>query len=227
MTQLILASLFFVGIHFLLSGSTLRDTLTQTIGERTFQILFGLLSLLGIIWLIWAYSEADYIESWGELYTLRPVIVALMLLAFLFVIIGITTPNPTMLGREALLESSEPAIGILRITRHPLLWGVALWATAHLIINGDFASLIFFGTFLVLALGGTRFVDAKRRRRLGERWQHFVDITSNTPFVAILQKRNQLKLGELGVWRVTAALLAFALLLYFHLTLFGVSPLPI
>jgi len=48
------------------------------------------------------------------------------------------------------------------ITRHPFLWGIALWALVHLIINGDLASLILFGSLLLLAVGGTLAIDARR-----------------------------------------------------------------
>jgi uncharacterized membrane protein len=48
-------------------------------------------------------------------------------------------------------------------------WGVALWALVHLVVNGDLASLILFGSLLVIALGGTVSIDAKRRRKFGER----------------------------------------------------------
>ena len=60
--------------------------------------------------------------------TLRLVVLVLTFFAFELVAIGLTTPSPTATGGESLLRSADPAKGILRVTRHPFLWGVALWS---------------------------------------------------------------------------------------------------
>lgn len=36
--------------------------------------------------------------------------------------------------------------------RHPMLWGMVLWAVAHLLVNGDLASVILFGAMLLWAI---------------------------------------------------------------------------
>jgi uncharacterized membrane protein len=150
----------------------------------------------------------------------------LILVAFLFAGIGLTTPSPTAVGGGAQLEQAEPARGILRITRHPFLWGVALWAFTHVIFTGDAASFVLFGALLVLALAGPPSIDAKRRRAFGEKWSRFAAVTSNLPFAAILQSRNVLKIEELGWWRIGVGVALFLLLLLGHRWLFGVSPFP-
>lgn len=225
MTQLILAALFFTGIHFFIAGTRLRSLIIDVTGEGVYRGLFSLLSIAGLVWLVWAYRRAEYIDLWGQPQAFKPMALTLMVFAFLFAVCGLTTPNPTAVGGESLLRHDEPAAGILRITRHPFLWGVAIWAIAHLIANGDAGSLIFFGSFLILALGGTLSIDAKRKQAFGEHWERFGRATSNIPFLAILQKRNVLRLGELKGWRIAAALLAYALVLHYHRWLFGVSPL--
>jgi uncharacterized membrane protein len=116
--------------------------------------------------------------------------------------------------------------GILRITRHPFLWGVALWALSHLVLNGNSTSLVFFGAFLGLALIGPFLIDAKRRRKLGDKWERFAAATSNVPFAAIAAGRNSIPRGEVGWWRIVLALVVFAGFLHFHSSLFGVSPYP-
>jgi uncharacterized membrane protein len=115
-------------------------------------------------------------------------------------------------------QGPEAARGIVRITRHPFLWGVALWALVHLIVNGDLASLIFFGSLLVLAVVGTLSIDAKRRRSFGEQWSRFANVTSDVPFAAIAAGRNRLgpALAEIGLWRPLAAILVYAVAFYFH-----------
>jgi len=74
---------------------------------------------------------------------------------------------------------------MLRVTRHPFLWGVAIWAVGHLLVNGDRASIVLFGGMLILAVSGTSSIDAKRRRKLGDKWDAYAAQTSNVPFAAI------------------------------------------
>jgi uncharacterized membrane protein len=164
MASLLAAATFFVAIHFLISGSALRARIVEAIGEGPFRGVFSLLSLVGIIWLSRAYGQADYIQLWGKLYALRPIALVMMLPAFFFVVLAFTSPNPTAVGGGALLSEKEPAKGIQRITRHPFLWGVTLWALTHLILNGDVASLVFFGSLLIVAVGGPFSIDRKRKK---------------------------------------------------------------
>lgn len=226
MASLFAAVLFFDGIHFLISGTALRGKVVGLIGERPFQGLFSLMSLIGIIWLSRAYGQAEYLQLWAEPEALRPVALIVMLVAFLFVVLALTSPNPTAVGGGALLTEKEPAKGIQRITRHPFLWGVALWSVTHLVLNGDLASVIFFGSFLILAVEGPFSIDRKRKKAFGDAWNGFAGLTSNVPFAATIEGRNSLKISELGWWPVVLAVVLYGLFLYFHQTLFGGSPLP-
>jgi uncharacterized membrane protein len=226
MASLFAAALFFDGIHFLISGTALRAKIVGLIGERLFLGLFSLMSLIGIVWLSLAYGQAEYVPLWAEPLVLRPVALIVMLLAFFFVVLAFTSPNPTAVGGGALLTEQEPAQGIQRITRHPFLWGVAFWSFTHLVLNGDLASVIFFGSFLILALWGQFSIDRKRKKAFGEAWNRFANLTSNVPFAAIIEGRNSLKIGELGWWPILLALVLYGLFLYFHQGLFGVSPFP-
>ncbi|MHB8815945.1 MAG: NnrU family protein, partial [Steroidobacteraceae bacterium] len=96
--------------------------------------------------------------------------------------------------------------------------GVGLWAATHLVLNGDVASLLLFGTFLVLAIGGTASIDAKRRRKFPERWPKFAQATSNVPFAAVARGGGRLApaLAEIGAWRIIAALVLYAVAFYLH-----------
>ena len=135
-------------------------------------------------------------------------------------------PNPTAVGGDSQLDQAESPGGILAITRHPFLWGVVLWGASHLAVNGDAASLVLFGSLLMLALFGTASIDAKRRRKLGDRWEPFAARTSNVPFAAILAGRNSLRLGTIGAWRVGLAVLLYIVFLGAHSWLFSASPFP-
>ena len=143
----------------------------------------------------------------------------LVLIAFIFVVVGLATPSPTRVGMESkLAQGPDIARGMVRITRHPFLWGVALWALVHLIVNGDLASLILFGSLLVLALGGTAAIDAKRRRSFGEQWMQFAAMTSNVPLAAVVAGKNRLgpAVAEIGVWRPLVAIVMYAVAFYLH-----------
>jgi uncharacterized membrane protein len=224
MFSLVMAAIFFDGVHFFVSGTPLRAAVVSRTGEKVYQAVFSVVSLVGLVWLGWAYAGAESVELWEPVAWLRPIAAVLTLLAFLFVTIAIATPNPAAVGGEAALREDGAARGILRITRHPFLWGVAIWAVAHLLVTGDLASLIFFGALLLLAIVGPGSIDAKRKRVFGAQWMRFAESTSSVPFLAISQGRNTLELAEIGWWRVAIALVLYAVLLGAHSWLFGVSP---
>jgi len=222
MTNLILSASFFLGIHLLISGTKIRDTITTRIGEQAYLGLFSLASLGGLVWMCLGYASSPTIELWAfkpAMWTFAAVVT--MPVAFFLAVVGLTTPNPTAVGAERLVDGDDPVRGILRITRHPFLWGAGIWAATHLVANGDLASLIFFGAFLVLTASGTRAIDRKRARTLGPKWQTFSQSTSNLPFAAITSGRNMFVPTELLSWRLAAAVLAYALVYLYHASLFG------
>lgn len=226
MRGLILAAAFFLFIHFGIAGTRLRDLLVARIGEKVYRGLFSLLSVAGLAWLIVAYGRAPVETLWEAPRTLTHGAFGLVLFAFLLAVPGLLTPNPTAANQEQRLERPDVVQGIIRVTRHPFLWGTAIWAGAHLLANGDLASVVLFGSLLLLALAGTFSIDAKRRRSFGASWDAFERATSNLPFAAIASGNNRLVLGEIGAWRLLAALAAYAVVLAFHSTWFGVNPLP-
>lgn len=228
MNGLIAAAAFFVLLHLLVSGTALRGALVRVVGEGPYMGLFSLASLGGIVWLSIAYGAA---RGTGEVFWAagaggKHATIAILLLALLLIVPGLTTPNPTSVKQEGALDKPDAVKGMLRITRHPFLWGVALWAAGHLLVNGDTPSLILFGAMLVLAVFGTWSIDAKRRKALGGKWDAFAARTSNVPFAAILTGRQTFSIVEIGWWRLALAVLVWLGLIFAHPLLFGVSPLP-
>ncbi len=216
--------LWFVGGHLILSSVGLRARLVQRLGERGFQALYSLIVTAGLIGTIWAYSQAPYLELWPPLVWTRYVPLVLMPIAVLFAVCGFTTKAPTRLGQEDALR--QGAIGIHRITRHPMLWSYVLWSVSHLPPNGDAAALLFFGSFGALAVLGMLHIEHRREADHGAVWQAFAASTSIIPFEAIIEKRNKLVWREIGLWRVAIAAALFALMLATHGYLFGASPFP-
>lgn len=230
MWMLIAAAAYFVLIHLLVSGTPLRDALTRRIGEGPYMGLFSLLSIMGLAWLIWAFGLARMSPAEDVIWRMNPVTqwiqIALQLVAMLLIVSGLTTPNPTSVRQEKTLEKPDVVRGVLRVTRHPFLWGVVIWAAGHLLVNGDLAGIVLFGSLLVLGLFGTVSIDAKRRRKLGKSWDTFAVQTSNAPFVAIATGRQRLNVGEIGLWRIGLGVLVWAALAWGHPYLFGVRALP-
>lgn len=227
--MLISACAAWLFLHFIVSGTRLRDALTGVLGENAYLGLYSLASAGGVFWLATAYN-ASLAEGSPVLWDFGPGVahLGLIVVAFAFVIglPGVLMPSPTGVGQGAKASDPGAVSGVLRITRHPFLWSVALWAAFHLAANGDQASALFFGTWLVLAVGGTYSIDAKRARKLGAQWTPFAQATSNIPFAAILSGRQKLVLREIATWRQGLALTIFVAVALLHHVLFGVSPFP-
>jgi uncharacterized membrane protein len=230
MNMLLAAALTFLAIHLVVSGTRLRDGIVGTIGEGRYLGLYALASLATLVWLAISYNAASLSSENRVLYDLgrgvRDSGVLVIAVAFLLGVQGLLMPNPTSI-RHGVAAAKEANIkGVLRITRHPFLWGVILWSAFHLAANGDLASVIFFGTFLAVAFFGTFSIDAKRKRKSGGVWDAFAAKTSNIPFGAVISGRNSLNISEsLGrpFWIAAAV---FLIILFAHYYLFHASPFP-
>jgi len=227
MGMLLAAAIVFLAIHLFISGTRLRDVITRAIGERPYMGLFSLASIAVIVWLSLAYNTAQASGRNPLLYDLghvRDAGIIVVLVAFLLGVPGLTLPNPTTVGGDARMKAE--ARGVITITRHPFLWGVMIWSAFHLAANGDEASIILFGCFFVLALFGTISIDAKRKRKMGERWRAFAAETSNVPFAAAIEGSTRIDWRGVFDWRLLLAFALFVIVLFGHLWAFKVSPFP-
>jgi uncharacterized membrane protein len=226
MHNLLAAAAVFVLLHRAISGSPVRSLIVHRIGELAYGRLFQVASIASLVWLGMAYAGADQGAVVGPLWSVPPLVRDLQLiiqpLALLLIVTGLTTPNPGTFRQEAVADESDIVHGVLRVTRHPFLWGVALFAAGHLLATPSPRNLVLFGTLLAVALTGTVSIDAKRLRALGPRWTAFAARTSNIPFAAVLAGRQPLRLDELG-WKMIVAVAALsAVLVLAHAFLFGV-----
>lgn len=230
MIWLVAAAAVFLLIHLVISGTRVRDMITGAIGEGPYMGLFALASVACLVWLGIAYVHAQRGGAdpvfWSATPLTKWIHLVVTFVAFMLIVPGLLTPNPTSVRQEGQLQKPDAVRGIVRVTRHPFLWGVALWAAGHLMVNGDLASLVLFGSLLVLAILGTGSIDGKRRRKLGDAWNSFAGQSSNVPFAAIAAGRQSLRLGEVGWWRLGVAVIVWGALVFAHPILFGVSPLP-
>lgn len=222
------AVIVFVGGHFALSSLSMRQVLTDKIGEGGFRALYSLVAAGSLVWVGLAYGEARYegIYLWVGPPALAMIPVALMPISCILLICSVTSRNPTAVGGEKFATDPKPLGGIITVTRHPMLVAFALWAAAHLAANGDLASVILFGGILVLSVGGMLHIDYRRSVTLGGDWGPIALTTGVVPFLAALQGRTKIDWGGIGLWRPVAGLALYVALLYGHTWVAGVAILP-
>ena len=156
----------------------LRAALIGALGRLAYRALFSLAALAGLVWIVFAHMDAPYVELWAAPDWTRLIPLAVMPLALILI-------------------AGERAPGMKKVTRHPMLWAVILWAAAHIALwaaahiapNGDAASLMLFGTVALFALINQPLSDARKRREEPEEWAEIAATTSALPFAAALQGR--------------------------------------
>lgn len=226
MSALAIAAILFFLLH-LLPSTPLRPRAVAQAGEGVYGAVFAILSLAAVYWLVREFNAAPY----GDKLWIAPewwlyVKAALILIAFILMFGGLLTQNPSAPGGEKLADAGGAAGGIFAITRHPVMWGFAIWAIAHIVSQGTWRGVAFFGSFAATALIGS-WLQQKRKRVTVPGWTAFEAKTSYWPFLAILSGRARFSLGAIGLWRIAIALVVWALLLHFHSWLFQVMPLPL
>ncbi len=217
--QLGAAIAVFLASHSLATVPAVRRPAESALGRVGFTLAYSVLSLLLLAWVVAAALAAPYVPLWPQAAWMRWLPVLLMPWACMLAAVGLAAPNPFSIGPGG--HGFDPARpGILRLTRHPVLWALALWAGVHLVVNGNLAALLLFGPLLTLALAGPRLLDAKRRRRLGEgEWRRLAHATGRPGDGRAL-------LREMG-WRPLAAgMLLYGVLILLHPYVIGHNPLP-
>ena len=136
MLQLLIGLVLFFGIHSVaIVALPLRDRMAAR-SDMGWKAIYAIASLIGIVLMVRGYAELRltptvlYVPPIG----LRHVAAVLMLPAFAFFI------APYFPGR------------IKQALKHPQLVGVKLWAVAHLLMNGNVADVLLFGSFLIWAV---------------------------------------------------------------------------
>ncbi len=132
MTLFIVAIVVFLGTH-LVPTLPLRGRLVERLGETGYKIAFSLLSIASLVFLVWAFSKAPVVQVWSPPSWTRWVAIVLMLPAFIFMVAAYVPGK------------------IKERLKHPFLVAIKTWALAHLIANGDLASIILFASFLAYA----------------------------------------------------------------------------
>jgi uncharacterized membrane protein len=147
MTILIAGLVLFLGIHLVPAAPAIREICCQKLGTGGFKAVFSVASLLGLGLIIYGFSVRPYVPVWTPPDFARHITFLLMLPALI------------------LLAASQIPSRIRTWSRHPMLLAVELWAFAHLLVNGDLAGMLLFGSFLAYAVYDM--LSANRRGALG------------------------------------------------------------
>ncbi len=222
---LVAAAVFFVASHFTLSHTLLRGAIVGSLGEKPFRALHGVVDLAALAWLILAYASAPYLELWPPVMAARYVPLAIMPIVSVLLVCGLTTKNPTAMYWEK-SKAGDPVPGILKVTRHPVMWAVILWALAHMAPNGDVGSIIFFAAFATMAGVGMGAIDRRRQRLMGDAWGAVAATTSDMPFAALLGGRARLDFREIGIWRIAGGIVLYGALMLAHGPVIGLAVMP-
>jgi uncharacterized membrane protein len=178
MELLAIAAISFVGTHFLLSHP-LRRLFVDCIGELPFRGMYSLVSIITLGWTIWAYHQVGrQVPLWvpGD---------AGWLIASILMWVGSILFVGSIVGNPAFPGAAGPTGGpraVFIITRHPMMWGFALWAIVHMIVIATSKAMLLDGAILVLALVGSALQDRKKAGQMGEAWHEWTAQTAFVPF---------------------------------------------
>ncbi|MBM3513050.1 MAG: NnrU family protein [Alphaproteobacteria bacterium] len=226
LTELVVAILLFIVTHSVPSIRPLRARLVDMLGESGYLSVYAMVSVSATFWISVAATQVPYVEVWPMTVAATWVPNLLMPVSGWLPISGLTTANAMSIRIRA--DEFDPARpGVVAITRHPILWAIALWGLSHMAPNGDMGSLVLFGMASGFCFVGCVVLDVRRRREYGpEKWAQLSGATSVVSFAAILAGRAGFPWREALGWRLAATILAYVLLISLHQPVLRVSPFP-
>lgn len=211
--NLALAALAFLATHFLLSHPW-RAPLVRALGERTFLMVYSLVALGALSWLIIAFDRApDGPMLWDGFATVPWIIGSILTLVAMALLFGSLSGNPALPQAQVAGLSARKPTGVFRITRHPMMFGIALWAVAHIIVAPTYRTLIVTVIMLIVALVGSHLQDRKKVRIHDREWRAYIKRTHFWP------RPNRLHL--LG-WNWGFGLLGWLAITWIHMSSAGI-----
>ena len=164
--SVVLAMTVFVVSHIVVARSRIRPWLIERIGTRGYIAAYSLMSIALLGWVAATLLQAPRIPLWPAFAWAYPFALVMTAVAFALIGIGVVVPNPLSVSfRKTGFDAARP--GVLRWTRHPMLWGMTLWGVAHLPANGDWPSIALFGGAAAFGLAGIVVRERSARKWLG------------------------------------------------------------
>lgn len=216
MENVVAAAVAFVGTHFLLSHP-LRPALVRTLGAKGFLSLYSLVAILTLGWLVVAYRAAPASPPLWPVGDLLWAIGTVLMLVGAILLMGSLIRNPAL--PEARTTSVPEARGVFAITRHPMMWGFALWGLVHLLVVPEPSNIVLTLAIIVLALLGAHLQDRKKEVLQPDFWRAWERRTSYWPFAAIASGRA--RIGKLGMHTLAGGLAVWLAATWAHIPLAG------
>lgn len=186
LVSLIAASIVFVGSHFAMSHP-LRATMVRLFGEKLFPAVYALVSLAAIVWMAQAFKAVPpAVPLWSGFDDVSWAIASVITLVAMVLLAGSFVGNPALPAPGADAAAQREPKGVFRVTRHPMMWAIGLWAIAHLIAAPTSRTLVVASAIGFLALFGSAMQDRKKERLMGEAWAGWETRTSYWPRLGAL-----------------------------------------
>jgi uncharacterized membrane protein len=215
--------LAFVVTHIGMATPAIRDGMVARLGEKGFQGVYAVISLALLIGALQVYRDLPVQPIWVAPTGAWHAASLVMLLASVLFVGSVTPANKALAGVPA---SDRPASGVLRITRHPMMWSFGLWAVVHATLSGSLPTVILAAGMGVLALGGAAHQDLKKRRLMGATWERYERETSYWPLGAQLSGKQPWHTLWPGLVPVVGGAILWALLTYVHPVLMKAPVVP-
>jgi uncharacterized membrane protein len=215
MINLLVALAAFVGTHFLMSHP-LRAAIARALGAAGFMGIYSLVSLATFGWAIMAFRAAPASVPYWIAGDLIWWIASVLMLVGSVLFAGSLFGNPALPRPDAAELARAPVRGVFGITRHPMMWGFALWALVHVLVAPNCATIALAAAMALLALGGSLGQDAKKARLMGDGWRDWASRTSFIPFGNQLGGRTRWKSAWPGRTAVLAGTALWLIATYFH-----------
>jgi uncharacterized membrane protein len=166
------ASLLFVGSHFIMSHP-LRAPLVRRFGANGFMLVYSAVSLATFVWMIFEFGRAPKADGFWPVNDAVWITASVLTLVAAVLLSGSFIRNPSLPGVPAALAAQVPS-GVFKATRHPMMWGFALWGISHILVAPRIDNFIFAGSLIFLALAGSKAQEMKKRVLMGGQWESWL-----------------------------------------------------
>jgi uncharacterized membrane protein len=216
MGNVVAAAIAFVGTHFLLSHP-LRPPLIRALGAKGFLGLYSLIAVATLGWLALAYRAAPPAQPLWPVGDLLWGAGTILMLVGAILFMGSLVRNPAL--PDAKTTTVPEARGVFAITRHPMMWGFALWGLVHILVFPDPSNIVLSLAIIVLALLGAHLQDRKKEALQPDFWREWERRTSYWPFAALAAGRA--RIGRIGMHALAGGFVVWLVASWAHQPLAG------
>lgn len=197
--NLVAANVAFVGTHFAMSHP-LRAPMVKALGAGGFQAAYSIVSFATLGWVAFAFKAAPPADLGGS-GEAGWILATLLTLLAMILLAGSLIGNPALPTPMAEAQARAEPKGVFKVTRHPMMWGIGLWALSHIVLFWSTRTLVTALAMGILALVGAKLQDAKKEVLMGAAWAEWESKTSYWPRWSKLLSVGAVPLGlGSGLW---------------------------